>query len=143
MDAFLLERDCIAPKTPSSQESCVQRRDTSAESNTEIAGIMRAHLKLARIFGIELSLHCSRLLVARLIFFLLYQNQARSEETYSGDPVLGRYSANERDQIGGRMKFTSPSFSPGGSIPKQFTCEGQNISPALSWTGAPKETKSF
>ncbi|SRR6266496_4637477 len=31
----------------------------------------------------------------------------------------------------------------GDSIPKQFTCEGQNISPELSWTDAPKETKSL
>ena len=41
------------------------------------------------------------------------------------------------------MKLTSPVFSHGDPIPKQFTCEGQDISPALSWTDAPKETKSF
>ena len=41
------------------------------------------------------------------------------------------------------MKLTSAAFSTGGSIPKRFTCEGQNISPAFSWAGAPKETKSF
>lgn len=41
------------------------------------------------------------------------------------------------------MKLTSPSFSHGGSIPKRFTCEGQNISPALSWADAPQEAKSF
>ena|SRR5437870_9251390 len=41
------------------------------------------------------------------------------------------------------MKLTSQAFSHGDSIPKQFTCEGQNISPELSWTDAPKETKSL
>ncbi len=41
------------------------------------------------------------------------------------------------------MKLTSPSFSHGEPIPKQFTCEGQDISPEFSWTDAPKETKSF
>jgi len=41
------------------------------------------------------------------------------------------------------MKLTSQAFSPGGSIPKRFTCEGQDISPELSWTDAPKEAKSF
>jgi Raf kinase inhibitor-like YbhB/YbcL family protein len=41
------------------------------------------------------------------------------------------------------MKLTSPAFSHGGSIPKQFTCEGEDISPELSWTDAPKDTKCF
>ena len=41
------------------------------------------------------------------------------------------------------MKITSPAFSPGGPIPQKFTCEGQNVSPALSWSEAPKEAKSF
>jgi Raf kinase inhibitor-like YbhB/YbcL family protein len=41
------------------------------------------------------------------------------------------------------MKLTSPAFAHEGSIPKQFTCEGENISPELSWTDAPKEAKSF
>jgi Raf kinase inhibitor-like YbhB/YbcL family protein len=27
--------------------------------------------------------------------------------------------------------------------PPQFTCEGDNISPALTWTDVPKETRSF
>jgi Raf kinase inhibitor-like YbhB/YbcL family protein len=58
--------------------------------------------------------------------------------------VLGGYSAEEREQqIGGHMKLTSPAFAHEGSIPKQFTCEGENISPELSWTDAPKEAKSF
>jgi Raf kinase inhibitor-like YbhB/YbcL family protein len=41
------------------------------------------------------------------------------------------------------MELHSSSFKAGSSIPAQFTCEGDNISPALSWTDAPKDTKSF
>ena len=43
------------------------------------------------------------------------------------------------------MAFTleSPAFSHEGSIPSRFTCDGENISPALVWRDAPAEAKSF
>src|SRR5450830_405057 len=41
------------------------------------------------------------------------------------------------------LKLTSSAFKAGGSIPKKYTCEGEDLSPALSWTGAPQGTKSF
>lgn len=41
------------------------------------------------------------------------------------------------------MKLMSPDFEQGNPIPKRFSCEGENISPAFSWQNAPKETKSF
>lgn len=41
------------------------------------------------------------------------------------------------------MKITSPAFIEGGSIPTKYTCEGEDISPMLAWTGAPKGTRSF
>jgi len=39
--------------------------------------------------------------------------------------------------------LTSTSFPPNGSIPAQFTCEGDDVSPALQWSGVPAGTKSF
>lgn len=36
-----------------------------------------------------------------------------------------------------------PAFADGGKIPKRYTCEGADVSPALSWSGAPAETRSF
>jgi len=41
------------------------------------------------------------------------------------------------------MHLLSPAFQNQGEIPKRFTCEGDNISPELSWQEAPKDTKSF
>ncbi len=41
------------------------------------------------------------------------------------------------------MQLTSSDFQTGGVIPVQFTCEGDDISPALSWQDAPPETESF
>src|SRR5665213_510770 len=37
----------------------------------------------------------------------------------------------------------SHSFKPGGAIPDQYTCKGQNISPDICWKGEPTKTKSF
>jgi len=37
----------------------------------------------------------------------------------------------------------SPAFSHGGEIPRIYTCEGRDVSPPLSWSGAPDGTKSF
>ena len=41
------------------------------------------------------------------------------------------------------MEITSSSFNHEGMIPAKYTCDGQNISPPLSWSGAPEKTKSF
>jgi hypothetical protein len=41
------------------------------------------------------------------------------------------------------LSLSSPAFLAGGEIPEQFTCEGRDLSPALSWTGVPDEAKSL
>ena len=41
------------------------------------------------------------------------------------------------------LKLSSSAFSDGGSMDSKYTCEGSDISPDLSWTGAPANTKSF
>jgi Raf kinase inhibitor-like YbhB/YbcL family protein len=41
------------------------------------------------------------------------------------------------------LSVTSASFGNGGEIPRKHTCDGPDISPALSWAGAPEETKSL
>lgn len=35
------------------------------------------------------------------------------------------------------IRLFSPILQPGSTIPRQFTCSGQNLSPPLSWTGVP------
>jgi Raf kinase inhibitor-like YbhB/YbcL family protein len=39
--------------------------------------------------------------------------------------------------------ITSTAFGANGAIPARHTCEGDDISPPLAWTGAPAGTKSF
>lgn len=41
------------------------------------------------------------------------------------------------------MRITSPAFAHEGVIPKRYTCDGNDVSPPLSWTGAPEGTRSF
>ena len=41
------------------------------------------------------------------------------------------------------LSLSSPAFTANGQIPKEFTCEGQDQSPPLAWSGAPAGTKSF
>ena len=41
------------------------------------------------------------------------------------------------------FKISSPDFKEGDTIPKRFTCEGEDVSPEMHWEGAPSGTKSF
>jgi len=39
--------------------------------------------------------------------------------------------------------LSSTAFAAGAPIPREYTCDGANISPALSWTGAPAGTAAL
>lgn len=41
------------------------------------------------------------------------------------------------------MTVTSTAFNEGEAIPKKHSGEGDDVSPALNWRGAPNETQSF
>lgn len=41
------------------------------------------------------------------------------------------------------FQITSNAFSQETEIPEVFTCDGKDISPDLSWSGAPANTQSF
>ena len=44
---------------------------------------------------------------------------------------------------GNAMEITSTDFKHNQPIPSVHTCDGKDISPHLSWSGAPEGTKSF
>jgi hypothetical protein len=56
---------------------------------------------------------------------------------------------SESDKAGGKegnmrsFKIKSPAFADGDSMPVKFTCDGDDVSPKLEWSGAPEGTQSL
>lgn len=41
------------------------------------------------------------------------------------------------------MQLQSNAFGDGTTIPRRFTCDGEDLSPSLEWSDAPTQTRSF
>ena len=41
------------------------------------------------------------------------------------------------------LVLTAPAFTHNGSMPARLTCDGQDLSPELRWSGLPAETQSL
>lgn len=63
------------------------------------------------------------------LFTVSCQRPASSDATQGGVPMS--------------LVLHSSSFANGSAIPRQYTCDGANLSPALTWTGAPGATQSL
>jgi Raf kinase inhibitor-like YbhB/YbcL family protein len=84
-----------------------------------------------------------RTLGAAAIVLLAYLGASAAVENESGArPNEPRGSRREGEA---RMAVTlsSTSFRPQGEIPAKYTCEGEDVSPALAWSGVPAGTKSL
>lgn len=42
-----------------------------------------------------------------------------------------------------KIQITSPVFEDGKPIPSKYTCEGEDVSPPLTWTNVPSDAKSL
>lgn len=56
---------------------------------------------------------------------------------------LGTFGLEAKDDKAGSISITSKSFAQGATIPKNYTGEGKDVSPELTWGNAPANTKSF
>jgi Raf kinase inhibitor-like YbhB/YbcL family protein len=63
------------------------------------------------------------------------------QETTTPPPGDGQETTPPPGEV--EMEITSTAFRDGETIPNQHTCSGQDISPALSWSGVPAGTQSF
>ena len=41
------------------------------------------------------------------------------------------------------LTIRSPAFHEGGAIPARYTCDGEDISPPIEWSGVPQGAKTF
>jgi Raf kinase inhibitor-like YbhB/YbcL family protein len=46
-------------------------------------------------------------------------------------------------QAGAKLRLESPAFQQGADIPTKFSCDGADVSPALSWGGVPPGTREL
>src|SRR5579885_1072038 len=51
--------------------------------------------------------------------------------------------ANTKGEEKMTLKITSTAFDEGGMIPAKYTCDGENVSPPLAWSGVPEAAKSL
>jgi hypothetical protein len=55
-------------------------------------------------------------------------------------PILATLSSGGSDMA---ITIISSAFTEGALIPRKYTCDAEDISPDLKWSGAPKEAKSL
>lgn len=71
-----------------------------------------------------------RVLLAALVGLLLMSGCGSATSPAPADPNAD-------------LNLTSRGFAEGDSIPRQYTCDGEDISPPLSWGEPPEGTESF
>ena len=69
------------------------------------------------------------LFLTALVFTLIACNQGNTEGKVKKETV--------------KLAIQSPAFQHEGKIPPKYTCDGENISPALHWGPAPAGTVTF
>jgi hypothetical protein len=61
--------------------------------------------------------------------------------------AAGCYSAEQQPALEGeasmKIQLTSTAFKDGETIPQKYTCDGENLSPPLAWSGMPPGVKSL
>jgi Raf kinase inhibitor-like YbhB/YbcL family protein len=70
---------------------------------------------------------------SRLLAVLMACGALVSTQNWAATPLPG----------GRTMQITSTAIPSGGAIPRQYTCDGNDLSPPLEWGEPPEGTRSF
>jgi Raf kinase inhibitor-like YbhB/YbcL family protein len=88
-----------------------------------------------------------RICLSLFALILLCSCQRKSENAQSNQTRPEATGVEQHvEQTGGEkmsIKVTSTAFPEGGMIPKQYTCDGRNISPPLAWDSVPGNAKTL
>jgi Raf kinase inhibitor-like YbhB/YbcL family protein len=85
---------------------------------------------------------CPKLLIVTFLALGAYGCSADASD--SGSPTAGELAAPaEQAASAPDFDINSPAFAQDEAIPTQFTCDGDDVSPALEWRDPPQDTKSF
>jgi len=61
-----------------------------------------------------------------------------------GNDTMGTGQSNMgKGATGMALTITSPAFTDSASIPRKYSCDGNDVSPPLSWSGVPDNAKSL
>src|SRR5437879_1720738 len=78
-----------------------------------------------------------------LLLFALTMGSCSDQRRQSEPPVVQAPVATGPQEQKMEIKLTSTAFKEGEAIPRQYTCDGIDISPPLEWTGVPKSAKNI
>jgi Raf kinase inhibitor-like YbhB/YbcL family protein len=77
-----------------------------------------------------------------LIMLVFFSGCVSQEDTnIERDTPIEAETSIEEEII--KLSITSDAFNDGGTIPSKYTCDGQDISPVVSWQGIPDGTESI
>lgn len=85
------------------------------------------------------------LLFLIILAAIVFQSGCQAALTESVDTQLEPIpvSSEPEQEDGMSINISSPAFIADGTIPQKYTCDAENLSPALSWAGIPQGTKSL
>src|SRR5579872_6008104 len=102
--------------------------------------VSRWNIILRTLFASPISSMRTRTLILILISLTGGCKMKAQQNEANGDTLTMEASSSG---VAATITISSAAFKNNQTIPRRFSCQGEDISPTLAWSGAPKGTKSF